>query len=149
VPVYPVILVPQIKETSFHLHNLKYKETFSGSTNQIRHSPLAAYFLHFTGLRKTPNKHIFTLKMATAMSVETLDNFQHSTLIILEPKIYIGNSLYDEWFLRKSMLDLNSQLTVWIPDTKIHSVLSETKQDDRQTGGGDLRFVQRTHKMTQ
>jgi hypothetical protein len=43
-------------------------------------SPLAA--CHTTWLPKTPNHYIFTLKMTTAVFVETLDNIQHSTHII-------------------------------------------------------------------
>jgi hypothetical protein len=40
--------------------------------------------LPYTLLQKTPNLYIFTLKMETAMFVETLDSFQHSMLLIPE-----------------------------------------------------------------
>jgi hypothetical protein len=36
------------------------------------------------GLPNTPNCYIFTLKMATAIFAETLDNFQYSTGLIPE-----------------------------------------------------------------
>jgi hypothetical protein len=47
-------------------------------TNQIHHIPLIAYCLAYTGLPKTPNQYILTLKMATTMSAKQLDNVQHS-----------------------------------------------------------------------
>jgi hypothetical protein len=56
------------------------------SANQIRHIPLAAYCPPYISLLKTPNQYIFTLKMATAMFVETLDNFQHSSRLIPESR---------------------------------------------------------------
>jgi hypothetical protein len=38
--------------------------------------------------QKTPNEYIFTLKMETAMSIETLDNSQFCAPHIRKPKLY-------------------------------------------------------------
>jgi hypothetical protein len=54
------------------------------STNQHHQIQRATYFLPSLWLLKTPNHYVFTLKMAVAMFAETLDNFQHSTLLIPE-----------------------------------------------------------------
>jgi hypothetical protein len=40
--------------------------------------------LFYIRLPKTPSQYIFALKMKTAMSAETLDNFRYSKLIILQ-----------------------------------------------------------------
>jgi hypothetical protein len=46
----------------------------------------------YISLLKTPNKYTFTLKMATEMFTETLDNSQHSTMFIPESRSYTLNS---------------------------------------------------------
>jgi hypothetical protein len=48
------------------------------------HIPLATYHLLYTRPPRTPNQYTYTLKMATAMSAETLDKLQHSTWLIPE-----------------------------------------------------------------
>jgi hypothetical protein len=52
------------------------------------------YWLGVSGSRakKTPNRYIFTLKMATAMFTETLNNFQHSTRLNPESRSCTLNS---------------------------------------------------------
>jgi hypothetical protein len=53
------------------------------STNQYHQIELSA---HCQSYIETPNHYILTLKMATAMFAETLDNFQRSTLLISESR---------------------------------------------------------------
>jgi hypothetical protein len=53
-------------------------------TTPHHHIHLATYCLPYMKLPKTPNHDIFTLKMATAMFVETLDNSQRSMWLIPE-----------------------------------------------------------------
>jgi hypothetical protein len=43
--------------------------------------------------------HTFTPKMATAMFVETLDNYQHSTRLNPESRSYISNSTCGQEFM--------------------------------------------------
>jgi hypothetical protein len=50
----------------------------------MQQSALEVYIRQAVGDEKTPNHDTFILKMATAMFVETLDNFQHSTRLIPE-----------------------------------------------------------------
>jgi hypothetical protein len=57
----------------------KESSPFFCSTIQHHHTLLATYCLPYIGLPKSPNHYTFTLKMATAMLAETLDNTQHST----------------------------------------------------------------------
>jgi hypothetical protein len=52
------------------------------STIQHHQIQLATYCLPYIRLPKMPNHYILTLKMATAIFAETLDNFQHWTLLI-------------------------------------------------------------------
>jgi hypothetical protein len=42
--------------------------------------------------KETPNHYTFTLKMATAMFVETLDDSEHSTRLTPESQSYTLNS---------------------------------------------------------
>jgi hypothetical protein len=52
------------------------------SANVFCHIPFITYNLLYIRLSRTSNKYKITLKMATAMLVETSDNLQHSTRII-------------------------------------------------------------------
>jgi hypothetical protein len=45
-----------------------------------------------SGFQKMPNQYIFTPKITTAILDETLDNFQHSTLLIPEGRSCTLNS---------------------------------------------------------
>jgi hypothetical protein len=54
------------------------------SANQIQHILLIAYFLPYIRLSKVSNQYMFTLKMATAIFAEMLDNFQHLMWLIHE-----------------------------------------------------------------
>jgi hypothetical protein len=49
------------------------------SSDKLDHVQCPAHSLLYTRLPKTTNQYTNTLMMATAMSVETLDNSQHST----------------------------------------------------------------------
>jgi hypothetical protein len=70
---------------------------------------------------KTPNHCIFTLKIATAMFVETLDNFQHSSRFIPETRSCTLNSSCENLRTRNSLyLDL-FQLESW-------NILVETEE---------------------
>jgi hypothetical protein len=53
------------------------------STNQRYQIQLATYCLTYIRLPNMPNHHIFTLKIATAMSAETL---QFSTFVAAYPR---------------------------------------------------------------
>jgi hypothetical protein len=67
-------------------------------------STSSTYYLPHIRLPKRPNHYTFTLKMATAMFAETLDNFQHSTRLIPEGRsctifktfmFYVHNTHHD------------------------------------------------------
>lgn len=58
------------------------------STNQYRQIQLTTYCLPYVKLPRTPNHYTFTLKMATAVLVETLANSQRSTQLILKSHSY-------------------------------------------------------------
>jgi hypothetical protein len=60
-------------------------------TKQIGGVGERASCLLYTRLPKTPNQYTFTLKMATVMFAETLDNLQHSTRLVPEN---ISHTLY-------------------------------------------------------
>jgi hypothetical protein len=68
--------------------NVWWSSQLFRSTNQHRHILLATYCLPYFRLPKTPNHHTFTLKMATAILAETLDNSQHSMRLNPESRIY-------------------------------------------------------------
>jgi hypothetical protein len=54
----------------------------------------ASYSLPHVRLLNTPNHYTFTLKMATAMFAETLDNFQYSTRLNPESRSYTFRKLH-------------------------------------------------------
>jgi hypothetical protein len=62
-------------------------EAHCHATNQIHHIPLTICCLPYARLQKMPNQHIFTLKMAAAMSAKTTDDFKHSMMFIPESQI--------------------------------------------------------------
>jgi hypothetical protein len=62
------------------------------STNQHHQIQLSTYCLPYIRLPKTPNHNMFTLKMATSMSAETLEIFRHSTQLIPESRSCTMNS---------------------------------------------------------
>jgi hypothetical protein len=65
------------------------------SAKQIHYIPLTVYCLTYMRLPKMHSQHIFTLKMATAMFAETVDNFKLSMWLIPESRSYTLNSSHE------------------------------------------------------
>jgi hypothetical protein len=78
--------------------------TLFRSTNQHNQIQLLAYCLPYIRLPKTPNHYRFTLKMATAMSAETMDNFQHSTQLIPESRSCTEENVICEYAEEEEMV---------------------------------------------
>jgi hypothetical protein len=64
------------------------RATIPVSTNQHHQTLLATHCLVYTQLPKLSNLHTLTLKMATAISAETLDNYENSTRLVPENRSY-------------------------------------------------------------
>jgi hypothetical protein len=58
------------------------KKKKEGSWNSSSSSPPVRTITAISPPTACPNKYMFTLKMATAIFIETSDNFKHSTLLI-------------------------------------------------------------------
>jgi hypothetical protein len=70
--------------------------------------PLTDNCLSYIRLPKTPSQYIFALKMKTAISAKTLDNFQYSKLIILQNLCpTLAYSCQNVWKIIKKKVDEN------------------------------------------
>jgi hypothetical protein len=90
---------------------------FLRSTNQHHQIQLTTHSLAYIWLPKTPNLYTFTLKMANAMLVETLDNSEHSTRLIPESQSYTLNSSCENQ--RTRIGEFVDQLNLFQPNTAL------------------------------
>jgi hypothetical protein len=87
--------------------------------------------LSYIGLSETSIHYTCTLKMATAMSAETLDNFQHSKKLLRKPEV--GCTLI--LLFAKDLLVVNLFFAVYFQENFHYAVkfvaASEKIQEDR------------------